>query len=62
MKEFLLPPALMIPSERTNCACSPDPAGELGAQVEGTVGALACAEQPHADQYFSKARLQSIRT
>lgn len=23
-----IPPALMIPSERANCVCSPDPAGE----------------------------------
>lgn len=23
-----IPPALMIPSERANCVCAPDPAGE----------------------------------
>lgn len=51
------PPALMIPSERTNCVCGPDPAAECSAQVERTVGALTCAEQPHSGPVLLKGQI-----
>lgn len=50
-------PALMIPSERADCVCSPDPAGERGGQVQGTVGALTCAEQPHSELVLLKGQI-----
>lgn len=52
-----IPPDLMIPCERANCVCTPDPAGERGGQGEATVGALTCAEQPHSGPTFLKGQI-----
>lgn len=56
-RAYAIPPALMIPCEGTNCVRAPGTAGEGGAEEEGTVGALACAEQPHSGSALLKGQI-----